>query len=45
MDFRFLASPNGPGTRDILIRQEGQRVIGFAKSEMPLVDSSVVRWH
>ena len=32
--FDILTSPNGPGTRDVLIRQEGERVIGFAESEM-----------
>ncbi len=32
--FDILTSPNGPGTRDVLIRQEGKRVFGFAESEM-----------
>ena len=31
-DFDVLTSPNGPGQREALFRQEGQRVIGFIES-------------
>ena len=30
--FEVLTSPNGPGKRDVLFRQDGQRVIGFIES-------------
>ncbi len=31
--FDVLTSPNGPGSRDVLFKQEGQRVIGFIESD------------
>ncbi len=31
--FDVLTSPNGPGRREVLFKQEGQRVIGFIESD------------